>query len=113
MKFPRDLMKGAAPFVVMQALHRLKEAYGYQLMKAIRDQSEEVFDFPDSTLYPILYRLEEKGLVQSEVKPAESKKERRYYWLTEQGLSCLGVQEKEMKQYLKGLRHFVPGHSLA
>lgn len=113
MKFSRELMKGAAPFVILKSLHRLKEAYGYQLMKTIRDQSEDVFDFPDSTLYPILYRLEEKGLVQSEVKPTKSKKERRYYWLTEAGLSYLGVQEKEMKQYLKGLRHFVPGHSLA
>ena len=60
MKFSRELMKGTAPFIIMQALHRLEQAYGYQLMKSIREQSQETFDFPDSTLYPILYRLEEK-----------------------------------------------------
>lgn len=113
MKFSRELMKGAAPFIILQSLHRLGEAYGYQLMKEIRQQSEETFDFPDSTLYPILYRLEEKELIQSEVKKVDSKKQRRYYWLTEAGLKYLGVQEKEMKHYLQGLRHFLPGHSFA
>ncbi len=113
MKFSRELMKGTAPFIILQTLHRLQEAYGYQMMKAIREHSEAVFDFPDSTLYPILYRLEEKGLVQSDIKPTESKKPRRYYWLTQEGLAHLGLQEKEMKSYLKGLTRFIPGHSLA
>ena len=113
MKFSRELMKGAAPFIILQALRWLKEAYGYQLMKTIREQSQETFDFPDSTLYPILYRLEEKGLVESEIKQLDSKKERRYYWLTEKGLEYLGVQEKEMKHYIKGLSRFMPGHTFA
>lgn len=113
MKFSRELMKGTAPFIIMQALHRLEQAYGYQLMKSIREQSQETFDFPDSTLYPILYRLEEKGLVQSDIKLTESKKSRRYYWLTQEGLNHLGLKEKEMKNYLEGLARFIPGHSLA
>lgn len=111
MKFSREIMKGATPFIIMQVLHELKEGYGYQIMKTIREQSDEVFDFPDSTLYPILYRLEQKGLITSDIKELEGKKTRRYYWLTEQGLDYLGVQEKEMKHYLKGLGKFIPGHT--
>lgn len=112
MKFSREIMKGATPFIIMQVLHELKEAYGYQLMKTIREQSDDIFDFPDSTLYPILYRLEQKGLITSDVKEVDTKKTRRYYWLTESGLDYLGVQEKEMKQYMKGLNKFIPGQTM-
>ena len=74
MKFSKEVLKGVTPFLVLQSLHELKEAYGYELMKFIRTQSDEIFDFPDSTLYPVLYRLEEKGLVQSEVKQTAQQK---------------------------------------
>ncbi len=113
MKFSREIMKGATPFVILQSLHQLKEAYGYQLMKSIREHSDGIFDFPDSTLYPILYRLEAKGLVESEVKEMPNKKSRRYYWLTEKGLDYLGVQGKEMEHYVKGLQRFLPGETFA
>ncbi len=113
MKFSREIMKGATPFVIMRCLHELKQAYGYQLMKTIREQSDEIFDFPDSTLYPVLYRLEAKGYIESEVKEIKGKKPRRYYWLTKKGLEHLGVREKEMHHYIKGLQRFLPGQTFA
>jgi len=113
MKFSREIMKGVTPFIILQSLHRLKETYGYQLIKNIREESEGTFDFPDSTLYPILYRLEDRGLIESEVKEIKGKKPRRYYWLTKKGLVHLGVQEKEMGHYIKGIKHFLPGATMA
>jgi PadR family transcriptional regulator, regulatory protein PadR len=108
MKFSKELFKGVTPYLVMHTLHELDEAYGYQVMKAIRTQSDDLFDFPDSTLYPILYRLEEQGLVRSETKTTPSNKERRYYQLTKDGKDWLLVHQKELSSYLKGLSRFLP-----
>ena len=107
MKFSKEVLKGVTPFLVLHSLHRLEEAYGYELMKAIREHSEAIFDFPDSTLYPVLYRLEEKGLVRSEVKETPNKKDRRYYSLTSKGEKELHASQKEFRVYLQGLNHFI------
>ena len=108
MKFSKELFKGVTPYIIMQVLHELDEAYGYQIMKAIRTQSDDLFDFPDSTLYPILYRLEEQGLVRSEVKTTPSNKDRRYYQLTKDGKARLRVHQKELSTYIEGLSRFLP-----
>lgn len=108
MKFSKDLLKGVAPFIILQVLNELGEAYGYQLLKAVRQESKEVFDFPDSTLYPIMYRLEAKKLITSEVKKTASKKDRRYYTVTPEGKEWLASRETEFKIYVNGLQHFLP-----
>lgn len=108
MKFSKELFKGVTPYLVMQTLNELDEAYGYQLMKAIRTQSEDLFDFPDSTLYPILYRLEQQKLVTSTIQKTPTQKERRYYSLTTDGKDWLFAHQKELGSYLKGLSKFLP-----
>lgn len=113
MKFSREMLKGVAPYILLQTLYELKESYGYELMKTIKEQSNEVFEFKESTLYPILYRLEEKNYVASEIKEVPGKKPRRYYWVTEEGKNYLGVKEKEMKEYLGAIKRFLPGQTFA
>jgi PadR family transcriptional regulator len=65
-----------------------KPRYGYDLMKAS--------GLPSGTLYPMLGRLQEQGLVSSAWEPAgedpSGRPARRYYWLTDQGLET-GRQE--------------------
>ncbi|MFA6528089.1 MAG: PadR family transcriptional regulator [Candidatus Gracilibacteria bacterium] len=112
MKFSKDMLKGAAPFVVVQMLDELGEAYGYQLIKAVREESGEVFDFPDSTLYPILYRLEAKKLISSRIQQTANKKDRRYYKVTPDGRKWLADRKSEFKIYIKGLQHFLPSKAV-
>ena len=51
----------------MLVLKLLKEEpkYGYQMIQEMKEKSQGVFSLKDGTLYPILYRLEEEGLVKS------------------------------------------------
>lgn len=107
MKFSKELMKGTTPFIILATLAELEETYGYILIKAIRDESDGLFDFPDSTLYPILYRLEAQGLVTSVIKKTPTSKERRYYSLTQAGQLWLGQRKAEMGLYVKGLDRFL------
>src|SRR5258708_7710153 len=66
MKLERELMRGAAPTAVMQVLAG-GEKYGYELVESLARQANGLLGVGQSTLYPLLYNLEAKGLVTSRV----------------------------------------------
>lgn len=103
MQFSKEILKGSIEIIVLKVLSELEEAYGYQLLKAIQDESQDIFAFQESTLYPLLYRLEGKGYLQSERKKAPTGKERRYYSLTTKGKKELSSKILEFKHYVKGM----------
>src|SRR6478736_6300727 len=83
MKLERELMRGAAPTAVMQVLAG-GEKYGYELVESLARQSNGVLGIGQSTLYPLLYNLEAKGLVTSRVDET-GPRPRRFYRLTLRG----------------------------
>ncbi len=103
MHFSKEILKGSIEIIVLQALKESSEAYGYQLLTSIQEMSEGTFDFQESTLYPLLYRLEEKGLLSSDRKKAPSGKERRYYRLTPKGSKILAEKRIELGHFIKGM----------
>ncbi len=103
MQFSKEILKGSIEVIVLQALHELGEAYGYQLVTAIQEMSEGTFEFQESTLYPLLYRLEEKSFLKSHRQKAPSGKERRYYALTAKGTKALSEKRFEIGQFVLGM----------
>ena len=103
MKFSSELMKGAAELLVLQVLAKNGESYGYQLIGSIAESSQQVFEFQEGTLYPLLYRLEARGYVTSRKQLAPSGKERRYYAITEAGIATLKERTTEMGAFVRGL----------
>lgn len=97
------MMKGAAEVIVLQSL-RDSDAYGYQLAERIAHSSDNIFEMQEGTLYPLLYRLEDRGHVKSYKKTAASGKERRYYHITKDGLSFLADRTKELSGFVTGLQ---------
>lgn len=84
MRLESELMRGAGPVAVLKLLER-KEMYGYELADALASRSEGVLDMGQSTLYPLLYNLEAKGLIESDRRTADNGRERKYYRLTSKG----------------------------
>lgn len=103
MNFSKESLKGVAELIILQTLNDLGEGYGYQLVKAIAQNSEDIFELQEGTLYPILYRLEDRGLVSSKIKLAPNGKERRYYSVTKKGNSLLKEKTIEYRALIKGL----------
>ncbi len=93
MKIERELMRGAGPIAVMQLLAR-REMYGYELVEALSGQSKGLLAMGQSTLYPMLYNLEAKGLVASRLDETASRS-RRYYRLTHKGKRQLDHDTKQ------------------
>ncbi|MEX0652564.1 MAG: helix-turn-helix transcriptional regulator [Phycisphaeraceae bacterium] len=84
MKIERELMRGAGPVAVLKLLSA-GEKYGYELVGLLEQRSDGVLAMGQSTLYPMLYNLEAKGLIASRVTQADSSRPRRYYRLTAKG----------------------------
>lgn len=84
MKLERELMRGAGPLAVLKLLSG-GEKYGYELIRLLEERSAGVLAMGHSTLYPMLYNLEAKGLIASRIEASESGKPRRYYRLTSDG----------------------------
>ena len=87
-------MRGAGPLAVLKLLSQ-REMYGYELAEALERESEGMLTMGHSTLYPLLYNLEGKGLVQRRVPESESGRPRKYYSLTPAGLEWLRRHQKE------------------
>ena len=84
-KFTQEIRRGA---LVLAVLSQLKEArYGYALIDQLAKQG---LDIEQGTLYPLLRRLEEQGLLQSEWN-VEGSHPRRYYVISPMGRELLKV----------------------
>ena len=64
MKINKELLKGSTELIVLGVLEN-ENMYGYQMIKELKEKSENVFEFQEGTLYPILHKLEEKGWILS------------------------------------------------
>ena len=85
-----ELRRGVIAIAVLSQLS--KEEYGYSLLKALSDLGLEV---DQSTLYPLLRRLESQGLLQSEWRIADEARPRRYYVISTQGHAVLSQLKPE------------------
>ncbi|WP_224784724.1 PadR family transcriptional regulator [Marinihelvus fidelis] len=74
-----EMRRGAIVLAVLGQLRR--EHYGYSLRKALADQGLSV---EEGTLYPLVRRLEQQGLLASEWR-VENKRRKRFYRLSDEG----------------------------
>jgi len=94
MRIERELMRGAGPAAVMRLLSS-GEKYGYELVQLLDRQSNGVLAMGQSTLYPLLYNLEAKGLIAARVETADNGRPRKYYRLTDKGKRQLAKDQKQ------------------
>jgi len=94
MRIERELMRGAGPAAVMRLLEP-GEKYGYELVKLLERRSDGVLAMGQSTLYPLLYNLQSKGLVAARTETAENGRPRKYYRLTGKGKRQLARDRKQ------------------
>lgn len=88
-KYVRQMKKGVLDMLVLKLLEQAPK-YGYQLISELKEKSGELFVLKEGTLYPILYRLEDDGLVESTWSSPQGKQvARKYYQITDKGRTAL------------------------
>ncbi|MDD3413064.1 MAG: PadR family transcriptional regulator [Lachnospiraceae bacterium] len=90
-----QLRKGLLEFCVLSVLEE-KDSYGYQIIKDI----SIYVDISESTLYPILRRMEEAGNIISYTEEYNSRL-RKYFHLLDKGKECLNSFRQEKKKLIK------------
>jgi PadR family transcriptional regulator PadR len=96
-----ELRRGS---LIIAALAQLREEhYGYALRKALAERGMEI---EESTLYPLLRRLESQGLLESEWRE-EDKRNKRFYRLSKEGAHILKQLIEEWQSMNSSLRKIV------
>lgn len=97
MKVSKELLKGSTNMLVLSLLEN-ENMYGYQMIKKMSEKSQNVFEFQEGTLYPILHNLEEKNYITSYWDESTTKK-RKYYAITKEGKKHLKEKKQEWNTF--------------
>jgi len=81
-----QLLKGTLEGCILKII-ACKETYGYEIAGKLEESG--LGEFKEGTLYPLLLRLEKKGLIKAAFRPSALGPKRKYYHLTEQGREYL------------------------
>jgi PadR family transcriptional regulator PadR len=79
-----DLLQGTLDLLVLKTLS-VGPMHGYRIAQKIQQLSDEVLRIEEGSLYPALYRMEQKGLIESEWGVSESNRQAKFYKLTRKG----------------------------
>ena len=107
-KNDRTAAPGGTAMLVL-ALLKSGEMYGYQIIEELERRSEQVFRLKEGTLYPLLHGLEKDGLVLARDAEAPSGRVRRYYRITSAGLQALEEKEREWRVYARAVTTVLAG----
>lgn len=110
-KYEKQMKKGVLDMLVLKLLTDSPK-YGYQIIQEMRDQSDGAFLLKDGTLYPVLYRLEDDGLVKSRWSEAAGKQlPRKYYEITPEGKDALSDMQEVWEKISAGIARMLRSDS--
>ena len=89
----KDLVAASAVPLILSILRR-GDSYGYAIIQKVRELSGGDVEWADGMLYPILHRLERRGLVEAYWGAADNGRKRKYYRLDRSGLAELETQRQ-------------------
>ena len=106
--FSRELKKGSTELLVL-ALLESRPRHGYELGKLIESRSHGRLQFRIGSLYPILCRLEDKGLIIGRWVEKSGERRRRFYRLTSSGHAMLATQRSVWHDFIGAVNQILGG----
>jgi PadR family transcriptional regulator PadR len=102
MSADRELRKGSAETLILALLEE-RDRHGYEIAKLIERRSGGTLKFHVASLYPTLYRLERRSLIQGRWVEKAGVRRRRFYRLTTQGHAALDAQRRSWHAFFAAL----------
>ena len=106
-----QIRRGSAELAIL-ALLADEPLHGYEIARRIEKQSGGLLRFTLGSLYPLLYRMENRGWVRGQWQTLPSGRERRCYEITPKGRKQMAPMRKEWSQFFHAL-HKLAGVSRA
>jgi PadR family transcriptional regulator, regulatory protein PadR len=94
-----DSVSGYTDLLLLAAVRSSPGGHGYAIIEELRRKSQGRVDLPEGSVYPMLRRLEEDGLVRSKWTTVDGRK-RRVYTLSATGRKALGEREEHFRQFV-------------
>ncbi len=88
-----ELLPGTLDLLVLRVLSR-GELHGWGITSKLEQLSQSALQVDEGSLYPSLYRMEDKGWIEAEWKLTENNRRAKYYRLTRAGRRQLEAEEK-------------------
>jgi len=118
MKAMKELVGASTGLLVLSILAK-EASYGYQIVRNMNRAAEynsqhqntdtvisyknraaeDVFEWQEGTVYPVLHKLEKEELVRTQWQEADTGRRRKYYYITARGRESLGAQEKQWEAF--------------
>jgi transcriptional regulator len=99
----RELKKGSAELLVL-SLVEARPRHGYEIGRLIDERSGGRLRFKVASLYPLLYRLEERGWIAGRWVEKAGERRRRFYRLTAEGRRVLAAQREHWRAFVDAVR---------
>jgi len=99
----RELKKGSAELIILSIVES-RARHGYEISKLIEKRSDGQLRFHVASLYPLLYRLEERGWLHGRWVEKPGERRRRFYSLTAEGQRVLASQRDTWRAFVRSMQ---------
>ena len=89
-----ELLQGTLDLLVLRVLER-GELHGWGITQRLEQLSERALQVDEGSLYPALYRMEDKGWIAAEWRVTENNRRAKYYALTRAGRRQLAAEREQ------------------
>jgi DNA-binding PadR family transcriptional regulator len=97
---PTELLRGTLQTIILKVLKDNGKMYGYEITQMVGELSQDRILLTEGALYPALHKLENDGLVKTEVVNI-GKRVRKYYTLTSEGKALAKDRVAEFVDFIK------------
>jgi transcriptional regulator len=104
----RDLKKGSGELLILSLLEG-RQRHGYEISKLIETRSHGAVRFRVASLYPLLYRLEDRGYIQGRWVEKAGERRKRYYRLTAEGRRVLQDRRSGWAAFVEAIGRITGG----
>lgn len=112
MEIDKGLIGGSTILLLLSLLEE-SDLYGYEIIKKLELKSNQVFQFKEGSLYPVLHKMENKGYVKSYRSKSEAGKERKYYKITNSGKRQLAEEKEKWEVFSVSINNVIGGGTYA
>jgi transcriptional regulator len=104
------LLQGTLDMLILKIV-ALEPMHGYGIVQRIQQMSNDSLQVRQGSLYPALYRMEKRRLLNAEWKTNESGHEAKYYKITRQGRQVLASETESWERPVDAIGHILRGEA--
>ena len=102
----KEVLQGTLALMVLKTLEVMGSLHGYGIARRIEQISRDLLSVNQGSLYPVLLKLEQEGVITSEWGASENKRKARFYRLTRAGRKRLHAETRDWQQMSEIIARF-------